>query len=46
MKRGGDSRFFSRRRNRGWRQRKWKKEKEKGRWTEKMGTGKEVQRGT
>jgi hypothetical protein len=33
----------------GWkkrRQRKWKKDKEKGRWTMRMGAGKEVQRGT
>jgi hypothetical protein len=33
----------------GWRkqrQHKWKNNKEKGRWTKKMGTGKEVQRRT
>jgi hypothetical protein len=33
----------------GWkkrRQRKWKKDKEKGRWTMRMRTGREVQRGT
>jgi hypothetical protein len=46
MKKG---RFFSRRRNKEWRkrrQREWKKYKEKGRWTEKMGSGKEAQKGT
>jgi hypothetical protein len=50
MKKGGDYRFFSRRRNRGWRkrrqrrQRKWKKDKEKDRWAKKIGSGKEAQR--
>jgi hypothetical protein len=36
-------------RNMGWRrrrQRKWNKDKEKGRWTKKVGSGKETQRGT
>jgi hypothetical protein len=43
MKKGGYSRFFSRGKNIGWRkprQRKWKKDKEKGRWTKKVGSGK------
>jgi hypothetical protein len=30
----------------GWRKRKWKENKEQGRWTRKMETGKEAQRGT
>jgi hypothetical protein len=45
MKIGGDWKFFSRRRKMGWRkgrQRKWKKDEQKGRWTKKMGTGKEA----
>jgi hypothetical protein len=43
MKIGGDWKFFSRRRKMGWRkgrQREWKKDEQKGRWTKKMGTGK------
>jgi hypothetical protein len=47
MKKGGDKRYFSRGRNMGWRkrrQRKWKKDKEKGRWTKKVVSRK--QRGT
>jgi hypothetical protein len=49
MKKRGDWGFFSRCRKRRWRkgrQRKWTKDKEKGRWTKKRENGRKAQRGT